>query len=241
VLLEKQKQLGAKVQEVTGELILPAAPEGSVLELEEALIAARNGKFDNAVSTISDKSFPQTPAILNLHAELEDALGNMDASLAILKKTLEDSKSPELLLRLAETEISKANIAEAESLLKKYNGNMSYDIYSITSIVNRSKGNIDQAQSDIDMALRLNPRSAEAQHQQGLIYFAHGEFDKAEKPLRKCLELQPENKDTMLDLAATLANLGKRDEVRRLCATVLIHSPTPDLRERARDILAKAL
>lgn len=241
VLLEKQKQLGAKVQEATGELSLPAAPEGSILQLEEALIAARNGKFDNALSTVSDKSFPQTPAMLNLHAELEDARGNVDTSLAILKKAVEESKSPELLLRQADLEISKGNIAEGESLLKEYHGNMSYDIYSITSIVNRSKGNIDQAQSDIGMALRLNPRSAEAHHQQGLIYFARGEFDKAENPLRKSLQLQPENKDTMLDLAATLAKLGKREEVKRLCATVLVHSPTPDLRERARDILAKSL
>jgi Flp pilus assembly protein TadD len=241
VLLEKQKQLGTKVQEVTGKLTLPAAPEGSVLDLEEALIAARNGKFDKALSSVSDKSFPQTPALLNFHAELEDALGNVDASLAILKRAAAESKSPELLLRLAQTEISNGNIADAEPLLNEYQGNMSYDIYSIMSIVQRDRGNLDQAQKDIDMALRLNSRSAEAHHQQGLIYFARGEFDKAEKPLRKSLEVQPENKDTMLDLAATLAKLGKRDEVKRLCATVLVHSPTPDLRERARDILAKAL
>jgi tetratricopeptide (TPR) repeat protein len=193
------------------------------------------------LNAISDKSFPQTPAILNLHAELEDVLGNSDASIAILKKAAEESKSPELLLRLADLEMNKGNVAEAESLLKKYYGNLSYDIYSIMAIVDRGKGKLDQAQSNIDMALRLNPRSAEAHHQQGLIYFARGEFDKGEKPLRKSLELQPENKDTMLDLAATLAKLGKHDEVRRLCATVLVHSPTPDLRERARDILAKSL
>jgi Flp pilus assembly protein TadD len=126
-------------------------------------------------------------------------------------------------------------------LLKKYHGNPSYDYYSIMAIVDLAEGNLDQAQADVEMALRLNGRSAEAHHQQGLIYFARGEFDKAEKPLRKSLELQPESKDTMLDLAATLAKLGKRDEVRRLCAAVLVHSPTPNLRERARDILAKSL
>ncbi|MCI0444956.1 hypothetical protein L0152_17330, partial [bacterium] len=75
----------------------------------------------------------------------------------------------------------------------------------------------------------------------GLVYFARGEFARAEIPLRKSLELQPENKDTMLDLAATLAKLGKREEVKRLCVAVLVHSPTPALRERARDILAKSL
>lgn len=240
LLLEKQKLIrnafGARASVPANEI-----PEGSILQLEEALIAARNGKFDNAFSSVSDKSFPRTPALLNLYADLEDALGNGDASITALKKAVEESKSPELLLSLANREVSKGNIAEAESLLKKYHGYLSYDIYNITSIVNRKKGDLDKAQSDIDMALRLNPRSAEAHHQQGLIYFAHGEFNKAENPLRKSLELQPENKDTMLDLAATLAKLGKRDEVRRLCATVLVHSPTPDLRERARDILAKSL
>jgi tetratricopeptide (TPR) repeat protein len=240
LLLEKQKLIrnafGARASVPANEI-----PEGSILQLEEALIAARNGKFDNAFSSVSDKSFPQTPAMLNLYADLEDALGNGDASIAALKKAVEESKSPELLLSLANREMSKGDIAEAESLLKRYHGYLSYDIYNITAIVNRKKGDLDKAQTDIDMALRLNPRSAEAHHQQGLIFFAHGEFNKAEKPLRKSLELQPENKDTMLDLAATLAKLGKRDEVRRLCATVLVHSPTPDLRERARDILAKSL
>jgi tetratricopeptide (TPR) repeat protein len=240
VLLKKQKLIreafGARASVPANQI-----PEGSILQLEEALIAARSGNFDNALTTVSDKSLPQTSAILNLHAELEDGLGNANASIAILKKAMEKSKSPELLLRLADREINKGNIAEAESLLTKYHGTLSYDIYSITAIVNRNKGQLDQAQKNIETAIRLNPRSADAHHQQGLIYFARGEFDKAERPLRKSLELQPENKDTMLDLAATLAKLGKRDEVRRLCATVLVHSPTPDLRERARDILAKSL
>jgi tetratricopeptide (TPR) repeat protein len=158
-----------------------------------------------------------------------------------LKKATQTFESPELVLRLANLEIKKEDIAAAEALLKRYQGNISYDLYSIRSIVNRTSGKLDQAQADIDMAFRLNPRSAEAHHQQGLIYFARGEFTRAEVPLRKSLELQPENKDTMLDLAATLAKLGKREEVRRLCAAVLVHSPTPELRERARDILAKSL
>jgi tetratricopeptide (TPR) repeat protein len=250
VLLEKQKlisdRFAARASEISSSgarASVPAKeiPEQSILQLEEALIDARNGKFDNALTLVSDKSFPQTSAILNLQAELEEAIGNKDASLAIVKKAAEQSNSPELLVCLADLEISKGNIAEAESVLKRYHGNLSYDIYSIMAIIDQHTGKIDQAQSNIETALRLNPRSPEAHHQQGLIYFALGEFDKAEKPLRKSLELQPENKDTMLDLAATLAKLGKRDEVRRLCAAVLVHSPTPDLRERARDILAKSL
>jgi tetratricopeptide (TPR) repeat protein len=151
------------------------------------------------------------------------------------------SESPELLLRLADLQIRQHQIAAAESSLKKYQGNLSYDIYSIMSIIDRASGKLEQAQRNVQNALGLNPRSAEAYHQQGLIYFGQGEFTPAETEFRKSLKLQPGNKHTMLDLAATLAKLGKREEVRRLCATVLVHSPTPELRERARDILAKAL
>lgn len=248
LLLEKQKLIGEAfgAKQIGARTSVPAVsanatPEGSILQLEDALIAARSAKFDSAVKSISDQSFPQTPSTLNLRVELEEALGNSSESLAILKKVMEKSESPELLLRLADKEIKNEDIAGAESLLKKYHGNLSYDIYNIISVVDRRQGKLDQAQSNIDMALRLNPRSAEAHHQQGLIYFARGDFAKAEKPLRKSLELQPENKDTILDLAATLAKLGKREEVRRLCASILVHSPTPELRERARDILAKSL
>ena len=243
LLLQKQKLLGgafeSKQTGARASVPARAIPEGSILQLEEAQIAARNGKFDNAINLISDRSFPETPSVLNLRAELLDAVGQKDASIAALKKAMKKSESPELLLRFANLEGDEPVVLQ--SLLKKYHGNISYDIYSIMSIVDRNKGNLEQAQSHVEAALRLNPRSAEAHHQQGLIYFARGEFARAELPLRKSLELQPQNKDTMLDLAATLANLGKREEVRRLCATVLVHSPSPQLRDRARDILAKSL
>ncbi len=240
-LLKKEKLLHEAVGKRVSLQSNAMPPEGSILQLEEAIIAARNGKLEEVLKSISDQSFPQTPSVVSFRAELQDGLGNVDDSIAILKKATQTFESPELILRLAILEIRKEDVAAAASLLKKYHGNLSYDVYSIMSIVNRTNGKLDQAQADIDMALRLSPRSAEAHHQQGLIYFERGEFGRAEIPLRKSLELQPENKDTMLDLAATLAKLGKRDEVKRLCAAVLIHSPTPALRERARDILANSL
>jgi len=146
---------------------------------------------------------------------------------------------PELLLRLANLEIRAGKIQSAESSLKAYHGAMSYDIYSIMSIIDRSTGRLNQAQADTDMALKLNPRSAEAHRQQGMIFFVRGEYARAESAFRKALELRPDNKDTMLDLAATLAKVGKRDEVKRLCATILTHSPTPEPQKRAREILAE--
>lgn len=240
-LLKKEKLLHEAVGKRVSLESIAIPPEGSILQLEEALIAARKGKLEEALKSISDQSFPQTPSVLNFRAELQDGLGNFDDSITTLKKATQTFESPELILRLANLEIRKEDVAAAELLLKKYHGILSYDIYSIISIVNRTDGKLDQAQADIDMALRLNSRSGEAHHQQGLIYFARGEFARAEIPLRKSLELQPENKDTMLDLAVTLAKLGKREEVKRLCAAVLVHSPTPELRERARDILAKSL
>ncbi|MCI0446096.1 sulfatase-like hydrolase/transferase, partial [bacterium] len=218
LLLKNQKLLSEAVGARTSTGAVHAIPEGSILQLEEALIAARKGKLDDALKSISDQAFPQTSSVLNFRAELEDGLGDIDDSIATLKKATQTFESPELVLRLVNLKIKKGDVAAAEVLLKKYHGNMSYDIYSITSIVDRISGKLDQAQADIDMAFRLNPRSAEAHHQQGLVYFARGEFARAEVPLRKSLELQPENKNTMLDLAATLAKLGKRDEVRRLCA-----------------------
>jgi arylsulfatase A-like enzyme len=241
LLLKKEKSIREAVEaRVSAGSELAAAPEGSILQLEEAMLYARRERLDDAIKTIGDQPLPQTPFLLNFRAELEDSVGHTGA-LELLNKALQISASPELLLRLADLKINKGQIADVESVLKKYHGNMSYDIYSIMAIVDQNRGKLDQAQADIDMALRLNPRSAEAYHQQGLIYFGRGEFSRAEVPLRKSLQLQPENKNTMLDLAATLAKLGKRDEVRRLCAAVLVHSPTPELRERARDILAKSL
>lgn len=248
-LLQKEAQLRAKLQELTnlagGRASLPAGgraslpAEGGILQLEEAYVLAQSGKFLDALKSLSDPPLPETPFVLSFLSALQDVSGHLGDSLKTLRKAMQLPNQPELLLRLADLEIRAGKIQPAESSLKAYHGVMSYDIYSMMSIIDMSNGRPDQAQADIDTALKLNPRSAEAHRQQGLIFFARGEYARAESVFRKALELRPDNKDTILDLAATLAKLGKRDEVKRLCAAVLIQSPTPELQKRAREILAE--
>lgn len=249
LLLQKETQLRAKVEEQTSGIhisklsggwpSLPAGTEGGILQVEEAYVLARSGKLEEALKSLSDPPLPETPFVLNLLSTLEDVSGRLDDSLQTLRKAMQVPNQPELLLRLAALEIQTGKIQSAESSLKAYRGVMSYDVYSMMSIINTSHGRLDQAQADIDIALRLNSRSAEAHGQQGVIFAAQGEYGRAESAFRKALELRPDNKDTMLDLAATLTKAGKRDEVKRLCAAVLIDSPTPELQKRAREILAE--
>jgi tetratricopeptide (TPR) repeat protein len=116
---------------------------------------------------------------------------------------------------------------------------MSYDIYSTISIIERIQGNLEAAQRNAEQALKLNPHSAEAYRQIGLIQVAHGDYNSAEISFRKSLNLQPGVLDVELELAEVLMKTGKVQEAKRLGAAILIGSATPEIRERARKILAE--
>jgi Tfp pilus assembly protein PilF len=107
------------------------------------------------------------------------------------------------------------------------------------SVVSRNQGKIEEAQKNIDQALKLNPRSTESHRQQGLIYFQRADYARAETSLRKALKLQPNRLEVMIEIGETLMKLGKSQEAKRLGAAVLIQSATPELRERARKLVAE--
>jgi tetratricopeptide (TPR) repeat protein len=166
-------------------------------------------------------------AVLTATRKLDDA------------EKLLNTDQPELLLQLANIQALRNDFEAAARTLAKYPGFKSYDYYSTISLVSRGQGKIEEAQKNIDLALKLNPRSAEAHRQQGLIHFQGGDYARAEASLRKALQLQPNRLEVMVELGEPLIKLGKTEEAKRLGAAVLIQSAAPELRERAKKLVAE--
>ncbi|HSE42253.1 MAG TPA: sulfatase-like hydrolase/transferase [Acidobacteriota bacterium] len=205
-------------------------------KLEQAMVLARSNEVEQGLQVIQDPMLPDTPSILSIRAAILSKLGRFQDAEKVLSHT---PKNPELQLQYAKLQLRLGNVKFAAEALKGYQGNMSYDLYSTISVIYRLFGNLQAAQSNAEGALRLNPRSSEAYRQIGLIQFARGDSASAEISLRKSLELEPGVLEVQLELAEVLKKLGKVQEAKRLGATILIGSAAPEIRERARKILAE--
>ena len=201
------------------------------LELEEALVLSRSGQLKESLIKLNHPAIPETPSILTIRSALLASAGSFDDA----EKELRSVHHPELLIQMADLQVKQGKIKQAYETICKYKGTMSYDVYSIMSIIFRTAGNFEAAQKNAELALKLNSRSVVAFHQQALISFARRDFISAEGLFRKILELKPNNLEVSLELAETLMKLGKNDEAKRLGAALLIQSLTPEIRERARD------
>jgi hypothetical protein len=205
------------------------------LQIEEALILSRSGQRKEALNKLQGAKLPDTPSLRAFHAALFAAEGRLDDA----EKTLGSVSQPELLIQMADLQVKQGKIKQAYETLCKYKGIISYDFYSTMSIVHRTAGNFGEAEKNAAQALKLNPRSAAALQQQALISLARKDFVRAEILFRKVLQLQPKNLDAKLSLAETLLKLDKTDEAKRMGAEILIQSATPEIRERARKLIAE--
>ena len=71
------------------------------------------------------------------------------------------------------------------------------------------KGDSDNALTDYDKAIELNPESAEAYKDRGISYLSNSDFDNAIKDYTKAIELDPESAEAYKNRA--IAYLGKSD------------------------------
>ncbi|MEM1262575.1 MAG: tetratricopeptide repeat protein [Pseudomonadota bacterium] len=60
------------------------------------------------------------------------------------------------------------------------------------SIIYTAQGRLDDAQAAIDTALTLNPQSAEAMNQQGILHRRNGQFTEAESAYLKAITVRPD-------------------------------------------------
>ncbi len=81
--------------------------------------------------------------------------------------------------------------------------------------VYREKGDLDKAMADLDQALTLDPRNANAAYNRGLAYRAKGEHDSAIQDFDLAIKLDPKNAATIYN-SRSHANYEKRDYERAI-------------------------
>lgn len=74
------------------------------------------------------------------------------------------------------------------------------------------KGGLDEAQLQLEEALRLAPEMAEVHHNLGAVYLAQEKFSKAQKHIRRAVRLDPEDVESRVALAKVYADMGKAAE-----------------------------
>jgi arylsulfatase A-like enzyme/lipoprotein NlpI len=91
--------------------------------------------------------------------------------------------------------------------------------------VELAAGNRDSARSELEAAIRLNPRLGLAHHTLGLVASASDDASAAESHFRHALELEPANPDTLLNLGLLLVRTGRALEAGRYLQGFLAIAP----------------
>ncbi|CUU11155.1 MAG: tetratricopeptide repeat protein [Fimbriimonadales bacterium] len=100
------------------------------------------------------------------------------------------------------------------------------------AIALKNEGRYDEAERLLKQVLAVDPRSAEAHHQLGLVYCFTGLFDESIQELETSVRLNPEAIQPRLDLALTYSMLGYEPEAKRELEEVLRRDPNNEMAQR---------
>jgi tetratricopeptide (TPR) repeat protein len=92
-------------------------------------------------------------------------------------------------------------------------------------IVALKAGDINGARSAFEVAIKKNPKQADAHHYLGLVNDQTGQKAEAEKNYKKALELSPDLEESAINLAAILVEGGKYDEAAALMKKAILKNP----------------
>jgi hypothetical protein len=86
--------------------------------------------------------------------------------------------------------------AESKQLIRSFHTTPEHDAFGARlraerGLARRDKGDLDGAIADLDQAVRLSPRDAEAHHERGLVRRSRGDLAGAEADLREAKRLNP--------------------------------------------------
>jgi tetratricopeptide (TPR) repeat protein len=84
--------------------------------------------------------------------------------------------------------------------------------YEVRAGIYLEQNQYKAAASDIEKALELSPRSAQAFFLRGTLYFHQEAYDKALKALKKAIELDPSQLEPRIQMIAVYANAGQYEK-----------------------------
>ncbi len=106
--------------------------------------------------------------------------------------------------------ISRGNLNEAEVLLKK--NSEDFDNIYMLGILERERGNYDEALKYLDKALTMNPEHAKTLKYRGYVNFFAGKYPEAIADLEKLSKLRPEDPEAFYGMAMAYKEQGKTKE-----------------------------
>ncbi len=84
--------------------------------------------------------------------------------------------------------------------------------YNNRGVAYRSKGQYDQAISDFNKALEINPRYARAHYNRGNTYYQMGRYDQAISDYNKALEINPRHAKAYNNRGVAYESTGQYDK-----------------------------
>jgi len=80
------------------------------------------------------------------------------------------------------------------------------------ALIAMEKGKLDEAELQLEEALRLAPELADVHHNLGAVYLAQKKFSQAQRHIRRAVRLDPEDVESRVALAKVYADMGKAGE-----------------------------
>ncbi len=214
-----------------GPLPDPKARLPTVRDLKQGLGAYSAGELEAAVAALG-RAVAANPRSLDAWEYLgrsQNELGRPRQALAAFERALElaDGRAGHLAVSAALLSIQAGRVDDALALLGREIPR-SPDAFSLRLLEARTlvlAGRMDQALARADALVREAPENADAVYLRGAVHLGRRDFDRAERDLRRALELAGDHTAAMSDLAALLQHRGDTAAARRLYRRVLERNP----------------
>ncbi|HSG39347.1 MAG TPA: tetratricopeptide repeat protein [Thermoanaerobaculia bacterium] len=194
VLKAPPKEVIQKAQEESAAGQAKAALERANALLAQGKYAEARASYEEGMAKLEDQSLH--PAIYRAIADSWYKEGKADQAIASLKKSLEyapdDAATLQLLVNLL---VAEDREDEAKVYMAKLPQGATVDPNTILNlgIKEFNSGNMDQAMTHFDRAVRENPSLAEAYYFRALVYMNQQKNAEARADLEKLIQLDPDN------------------------------------------------
>jgi tetratricopeptide (TPR) repeat protein len=200
----------------------PAFDPGSLMERVRTMAIEKHpGLAFDLLDSLRD-NFTPSPALLRIMGDLSLEAGLGDTSLSLYRQSYDASKNPEILPFLTRAYAVNGQWEEARMALQEYqkrSHNLSYYDYSMIGLLQLHFGKYPDALQDLNKAITLNPRYAEAYLYRANLYQAMGKTKEAAADFRRVIQIDP------------VQTLAYRSLVRLLMKTTETKEALPYLKE----------
>jgi len=143
------------------------------------------------------------------------------ASLALMGKKYHDSTSYELAIKMYDKAIMYDSVFALAYARRAISRSWAYATGSLTD-----RGNVEKCKEDIDKALKIDPKLAEAQNAYGFYYYyCKKEYQKALECFKLASDIDPGNWQAIYYLAIVYRRIGEWTKSQSLLTKVLKYNP----------------